>query len=624
MSSIATGSPRPNRTAAEGRSLSSSAARPSGSAFALTLPLGLACALAALCLLPQVRQHPMLGPSLLGASGFIVAWTGLYFYIAGPQHRSLRLDIVVRKQHYLQALTQFAVMLYWGWYWREVYHSLHLIGAQLLFAYAFDMLLGWSRRGSYTLGFGPFPIIFSINLFLWFKPDWFYLQFLMVAVGFLAKEFITWEKDGRRSHIFNPSSFPLGLFSLGLILTGSTHITWAQEIAQTFQLPPHIFLWIFLVCLPVQFLFGITTMTMSAVLSVVAFGLAYHGIFGTYYFIDGFMPAAVFLGMHLLFTDPATAPRTELGRILYGVLYGLGVLALFGLLGRIGVPTFYDKLMAVPVLNLCIQLIDAAARSTWLRAVDPARFGKRLGPLQRNGVYIALWVVGFVVFSDPAAAYRPRRWVPFWEQACADQRHNGCLVLSQLETRYCRQGSAWACNELGVLEATDRARSGISAQAAFGQACAQGLRMACDNRALMPEAATPPSVADFQRSTPTLADYPVLLQEGSGPPSERAPAALYEAACHQGWADGCEHLAGWLLNGSATARDVPRAVQVMAKACDLKSASACGELGALLLQGVGVAADPRRGHLLLQQACSGGYRTACVRLQGRGSGDQTR
>jgi hypothetical protein len=68
-----------------------------------------------------------------------------------------------------------------------VYDSAYLIAAQLLFAYAFDMLLGWSRRDTYTLGFGPFPVIFSINLFLWFKPDWFYLQFLMVALGLPPK-----------------------------------------------------------------------------------------------------------------------------------------------------------------------------------------------------------------------------------------------------------------------------------------------------------------------------------------------------------------------------------------------------------------------------------------------------
>ena len=35
------------------------------------------------------------------------------------------------------------------------------------------------------------------------------------------------------------------------------------------------------------------------------------------------MPIAVFLGMNLLFTDPATSPRTLMGRIFYGVAYGL-------------------------------------------------------------------------------------------------------------------------------------------------------------------------------------------------------------------------------------------------------------------------------------------------------------
>ena len=302
----------------------------------MALPLAFAVALAALCTLPSVRLNIVLMASIGGAAALLAAWAG-WLYRAGRQGQwQLRLEVVLRKQHYLQACAQFSVMLYWGWYWGEVYRSMHLLAAQLLFAYAFDILLGWSRRRSYTLGFGPFPIIFSINLFLWFKPDWFYLQFLMVAVGFLAKEFIRWEKNGVRTHIFNPSSFPLGLFSLGLILTGSTDITWGADIARTFDLPPHIFLWIFLAGLPGQFLFGVTTMTMSAVIAVFGFGLAYHAVFGTYYFVDGFIPAAVFLGMHLLFTDPSTAPRSELGRILYGLLYGLGVFALFGLLGRLG------------------------------------------------------------------------------------------------------------------------------------------------------------------------------------------------------------------------------------------------------------------------------------------------
>src|ERR1044072_4710239 len=112
-----------------------------------------------------------------------------------------------------------------------------------------------------------------------------------------------------------------------------------------------MYVFLFLVALPGQFLFGVTTMTMSAVLTTYLFGLAYYGATGTYFFFDSYIPIAVFLGMHLLFTDPSTAPRTEAGRMIFGPLYGLSTIALYELLGIAGLPTFYDKLLQVPLLN---------------------------------------------------------------------------------------------------------------------------------------------------------------------------------------------------------------------------------------------------------------------------------
>ena len=70
-------------------------------------------------------------------------------------------------------------------------------------------------------------------------------------------------------------------------------------------------------------------MTMSAVVTTYLFGLAYFAMTGIYFFYDSYIPISVFLGMHLLFTDPATAPRTESGRIIFGVLYGLSTVALY-------------------------------------------------------------------------------------------------------------------------------------------------------------------------------------------------------------------------------------------------------------------------------------------------------
>jgi len=280
-----------------------------------------------------------------------------------------------------------------------VYNFAGFILAQLIFAYAFDALLTWSRRDTYTLGFGPFPIIFSINLFLWFKPDWFFLQFLLVVVGFTAKELIRWNKEGRRTHIFNPSSFPLTLFSIVLILTGTTHLTSGPKIALTQFNPPHMYLLIFLVSLPAQVLWGVGSMTLSAVVTAYTFGLLHLAVTGTDFFFGSYIPVAVFLGMHLLVTDPSTSPRTELGRIIFGMLYGLSVIALYALLGHAGTPTFYDKLLAVPILNLMIQAIDRAARSKALRRLDPAALVRGPTPRRLNFAYVSVWTVVFVIMQ---------------------------------------------------------------------------------------------------------------------------------------------------------------------------------------------------------------------------------
>ena len=291
-----------------------------GGAFVLNA--GFVAGLLVLSQLSLLQQRPTVRASIVAAALFLLAWSGLLFGVL-RRGQKVALEIVLRRQHYLQACQQGAVILYWGYYWREVYHAAPLIVAQLLFAYAFDSLLSWTHRRKFVLGFGPFPIIFSINLFFWFKDDWFYLQFAMVALGFLAKEFLRWTRDEVNTHIFNPSSFPLAVASVLLLLTNASQTTWGFEVATTQFYPPQMYLAIFLFAMPGQYLFGVTTMTMSAVVTTFVFSAIYYAATGAYFFSDSHVPIAVFLGMHLLFTDPATSPRTELGRIVYGVLYGL-------------------------------------------------------------------------------------------------------------------------------------------------------------------------------------------------------------------------------------------------------------------------------------------------------------
>jgi hypothetical protein len=239
-------------------------------------------------------------------------------------------------------------------------------------------------------------------------------------------------------------------------------------------------------------------MTLSAVTATYLFGLAYLALTGTYFFIDSYIPIAVFLGMHLLFTDPSTSPRTELGRVIFGILYGLSTVALYQLLGTLGLPTFYDKLLQVPILNLSIKAIDRIAVRA--RALDPTALVRALAPRQRHLAYISIWTVVFVAIGAAGGVGddHPGQWLPFWKRACADGRPHACRYVADVQAAFCAQGSNWACG------ATARDQRGGA------------------NGAL-----------------PTLADYPIILRGSKGPVRERTPERLTSLACRQGWVHAC-------------------------------------------------------------------------------------
>ncbi len=397
----------------------------------LWLPLALTVGLAMLSFVPRVRDSAIVFRSFWAAAAVLVVWQAWLFLrargegaSAGPFFR-----IELRPQHYVQAAVQFSVYAYWGYYWRPVYDYAWLLIAQLAFAYAFDMLLAWSLREKYVLGLGPFPIVFSTNLFLWFRDDWFYLQFLMIAVGFLGKKFVRWNRDGRRVHIFNPSAFPLALFSLVLIVTNTTDLTWGQDIATTLSLAPHIYLFLFSIGLVVMYFFSITLVAGTAAGVLFGASALYSAMTGVPYFIDSEIPTAVFLGLHLLVTDPSTSPRTPPGKFVFGVLYGMGVLVLYALLGAAGVPTFYDKLLSVPLLNLSVRWIDRLVRSI------PA--GSMIRLAGSNRVHMAVWAAFFIAMASVGATDGTHRGdtLPFWEQACTEGRRNACERLVRSSPR---------------------------------------------------------------------------------------------------------------------------------------------------------------------------------------------
>ena len=504
-----------------------------------TLPLPLSLALGCFVAFPQVRANPVLFETFLGTAGLLASWWAVLTVRMASQHRTPAFAVALLKQHYLQASVHTSILLYWGWYVQSVYAEGYLILAQLVFVYVFDMLLQLTRRGRYSLGFGPFPIVLSTNLFLWFLNDWFYFQFAMIAAGFAAKEFLHWNRGGKSVHIFNPSSFPLAIVSWVLLFTNGFGITWGAHIAGSQFRPPNIYLFIFLVSLPGQYLFGVVTMTISAVVTMYVWAAAYTAMTGTPMFQQAYIPIAVFLAMNLLFTDPATSPRSELARILYGIAYAGTVILMEVILLEVShLPeAFAAKLLLVPVLNLAVPLFERVGQWRGLKWIDPARIAPWLSGRRRNLAYMALWASAFaVMLSLRGIGDRfPGQETPFWRQAC--NQHGGrsaCEGLRVMESLDCRRASGWACNEQGVSE---QWRGMAEAQASFSRACSLGFSPGCANLNQMGHAGA------MQQSAPRLVDYPILMSTYKWTRQPRLsalpPEQLLAEACSIGWTEAC-------------------------------------------------------------------------------------
>lgn len=561
----------------------------------------------------------------------LLIWAGGVFFCFRRKGVCPSFGLVLVRAHYVQALMHTCIFLYWGYYWRNVYQTCHLIIGQILFLYAFDMLLSLTRRRHLHLGFGSIPIVFSTNLFLWFKDDWFVYQYMMIALGALAKEFIRWKRDGESTHIFNPSGFSLSVVSLILILTGTTDLTWGEDVASTLANPPMIYLQIFILGLIVQWLFSVTLVTVMAATMLVILNLIYTKTTGVYYFLDSNIPIAVFLGLHLLITDPATSPRSHLGKAIFGSSYGVLVFLLYGLLGHWDTPQFYDKLLCVPLLNLSVPWIDALGRSKRLNQWNP--WPKNWSSGKVNAFYMGLWSCLFfwMVATDFVGHAHQGTSVDFWRQACEEGKPSACEKLLRTLSFYAEQGSPDAANELGVyLVSGELGRvDPESASELFALACSGGLQEGCYNlvnQYLYFDWGDPEDVnyaldvleasalAGGDSKSAFFIGFSYMQGKGRGLDKQRA-MELFGEACELGWRDACVNLAKMHLTGDGTPVDFVKAAEALEKGCNAGDPQSCYILAGLLMEGQGVVKNVAMSRQYLEKACGMGFVEACRVLE---------
>jgi TPR repeat protein len=603
----------------------------------------------------RARSDPHLAWTFVGVAAGLGIWQWALFRRFGPKTPAPAWEFVAVRAHYVQALVQLSIYAYWGWYWRNVYAEVPLILAQIAFFYVFDSLLTWSRGLTWRVGFGPWPIIFSTNLFMWFRDDCYYLQFLMVAVGILGKHFVRWRRDGKLTHIFNPSAFALTLFSLALLFTGTTGHTWGESIATSQELPPRLFSEIFLCGLVVQYFFSVTLLTFSAVVAIGLVNLVYFHTTGVYFFGVANIPIAVFLGLHLLMTDPATTPRSSLGRISYGGLYGLGVCAAYWILEALGLPSFYDKLVVVPILNLLAPLLDRLAGMSRLQ-----KFGQWetwAGPRRTNLGYMSCWVALFLfmLHTGYVEAPHPGNSIHFWAKAAEEKRPTATKNLARLlhyldnqdlsdpsfpaggvgltGTQTREQAMGVLCNEVGAIYAEGRLVKADMAKAChyFALASDFGNINGSVNLAMQyvlfdrPEAETSAAsaLANLENSSAGMNDGQVAFilafsyDSGRGHAVDKAKARrFYEQSANLGEGEAYQKLGRMQLAGEGGPPDHAAAARWLQKAADRRDGPSCLSLARLYYTGDGVPQDQQRANVLLEKACSLGVQSACDLLRG--------
>jgi hypothetical protein len=390
---------------------------PSGTFWKIVLLLdGLLIAFIALLPIPQASANA-------GTTAVVVLllWQVVLFL---SSRSPFQMEWKFRKPHCVQTGLQIILFIYWGLYWNDVASFAPLIAIQLVFAYLFDILLSWSRKKTWYGGLGQFPVVLSINLFLWFQPAFFFCQFLLIAMAYLGKEFVTWHYAGRKKHIFNPSAFALAIVAVALLLaptdqpdraagmvetvTGSVEYSnRALDIVDSFSLAPNFYEVVFLLSLVVQFLFGTTLITLGAALAMCLMFAASGAFFDAPLF-EVALNRSVFLGISLLVTDPSTSPKSGVGKFMFGLVYGGGVFLIDVVFSALQLQTQFDKILLVPVVNLLVPWLDRAATAIQSRiGVEATLSTPSFGRYASIAVYIGLFLVVIPAHKSPPLFQSP-------------------------------------------------------------------------------------------------------------------------------------------------------------------------------------------------------------------------
>ena len=284
-------------------------------------------------------------------ANFVVLIPSLYFmFINTKRFDELVAPLLYKRALLIQLCMHLCIFIFWGTYSSAVANHFPLILHQIAYVYLFYFTSCMIFKKSFVLSLALIPMIFSINLFMWFYNDYFLFQYLLISLAILAKMFLTRNVNGKRSHIFNPSAIVLMVVTIAVLAMPNKDLVYGPQIGSMWLGLPFFDGLIFtLACItlwtPNRYLISI------GAIGIIILGDWYAETYLGMRLFAELARGSVLLGCTLLITDPATSPNNKYGQFLFGISYGLSISVAFTLFGALGWNTYYDKLFFVCLLN---------------------------------------------------------------------------------------------------------------------------------------------------------------------------------------------------------------------------------------------------------------------------------
>jgi hypothetical protein len=315
-----------------------------------------------------------------------------YFLKNEQKLKNVIAPILVSRAVFVQLLAQLSIFFYWGMYNAAAINRLPLVVHQVVFGYIFLFILNCIMGAKFKISFSPAAAIFSANLFIWFSPQVYYFHYALIMIALLAKTFITRNVDGEKRHIFNPSGFVSNIAAVTISMLEINYIheyIYATQMGANYLWLPNFDLVVFSAsCFslwsPNMYLVAIGSifsMWAAEVLSSQFFGMS---------FTTETPRASILLGIALLITDPATAPRSKMGQLLYGVGYSFSIFISFIILAYKGWQMYFVKVFFIIPLNFFAYKIDQFGKWIEDNVISRLNFKYELNRLRLLVIYICL------------------------------------------------------------------------------------------------------------------------------------------------------------------------------------------------------------------------------------------